>query len=201
MGLFASFLENQKSESTPANFANPANLPSHHAQNSQLSRDSQVATLKAEIAGQRKFATFATGKSENAVLEGPVDAKPQPVETELEERKGMAMTSVPGPYLDTWARLQCQRPFGASDQEWRQVIDDAGRFLDEWGESAVEFGWTPGDIFDEPNDSGKCGQAWFLNGEAVRSLEPDGAFMESGRVFDKLTHCTWKNPRQNGGAQ
>jgi hypothetical protein len=70
VGLFASFLENQKSESTPANSANPANLPSHHAQNSQLSRDSQVATLKAEIAGQRKFATFATGKSENAVLEG-----------------------------------------------------------------------------------------------------------------------------------
>jgi hypothetical protein len=51
VGLFASFLENQKSESTPANSANPANLPSHHAQNSQLSRDSQVATLKAEIAG------------------------------------------------------------------------------------------------------------------------------------------------------
>jgi hypothetical protein len=96
---------------------------------------------------------------------------------------------------------RCQRPFGASDQEWWQVIDDAGRFLDQWGSRAVEFGWTPGDLFDVPNETGKCGLAWFLHGDSVRSLEPDGAFMESGRVFDKLTHCIWKNPRQNGGAQ
>jgi hypothetical protein len=107
-------------------------------------------------------------------------------------RNARQLRGVPGPYLDTWARLQCQRPFGASDQEWWQVIDDAGRFLDEWGESAVEFGWTPGDIFDVPIDSGKCGLIWFLDGDSVRSLEPDGAFMESGRVFDKLTHCTWE---------
>jgi hypothetical protein len=120
---------------------------------------------------------------------------------EIEERAAMAAGGVPGPYLDTWARLQCQRPFGASDQEWWQVIDDAGRFLDQWGSRAVEFGWTPGDLFDVPNETGKCGLAWFLLGDSVRSLEPDGAFMESGRVFDKLTHCTWKNPRQNGGAQ
>jgi hypothetical protein len=126
---------------------------------------------------------------------------PEPDVVEIEERAAMAAGGVPEPYLDTWARLQCQRPFGASDQERRQVIDDAGRFLDEWGESAVEFGWTPGDIFDVPIDSGKCGLIWFLDGDSVRSLEPDGAFMESGRVFDKLTHCTWKNPRQNGGAQ
>jgi hypothetical protein len=94
--------------------------------------------------------------------------------------------------------LQTRQPLF---QEWWQVIDDAGRFLDQWGSRAVEFGWTPGDLFDVPNETGKCGLAWFLHGDSVRSLEPDGAFMESGRVFDKLTHCIWKNPRQNGGAQ
>jgi hypothetical protein len=172
VGLFASFLENQKSESTPANSANPANLPSHPAQNSQLSRDSQVATLKAEIAGQRKFATFATGKSENAVLEGPVDAQPQPVETELEERKGMAMAGVPEPYLDTWARLQCHPPMGAPNEEWRQAIDDAGRFLDQWGSRAVEFGWTAGDLFDVPRDGKPGGLVWFLGGESVQAIGP-----------------------------
>jgi len=67
-----------------------------------------------------------------------------------------------------------------------------------WGSRAVEFGWTPGDLFDVPNDTGKCSLAWFLHGESVRSLEPDGAFMESGRVFDKLTHDTWRNPCQKG---
>jgi hypothetical protein len=54
------------------------------------------------------------------------------------------------------------------------------------------------DLFDVPNDTGKCSLAWFLHGESVRSLEPDGAFMESGRVFDKLTYDTWRNPCQKG---
>jgi|GEM_PF-6105135 len=86
-------------------------------------------------------------------------------------------------------------------QQSRLRLLKAGRFLDQWRNRAVEFGWTPGDLFDVPNETGKCGLAWFLHGDSVRSLEPDGAFMESGRVFDKLTHCTWKNPRQNGGSQ
>jgi hypothetical protein len=32
------------------------------------------------------------------------------LEVEIEERKGMAAGGVPEPYLDAWARLQCQRP-------------------------------------------------------------------------------------------
>ena len=113
-------------------------------------------------------------------------APPEHDEAEIEERKGMAMASVPEPYLDVWARLQCHPPMGASNEEWRQVID-AGRFLDQWGSRAVEFQWTPGDLFDVPNASGKCGLIWFLDGEAVRSLEPEHAVTTSGRVFDRLT--------------
>ena len=121
--------------------------------------------------------------------------------TELEERKGMTMGSVPEPYLDAWARLQCQKPAHVTVEQWRQTIDDASWFLDQWGTLAAEFRWPPGDLFDVPNDTGKCGQIWFLNGEKVRSLGPDGAYTASGRVIDKLTHCTWKNPHQKGGAQ
>ena len=50
----------------------------------------------------------------------------------------MAMDSVPERYLDAWARLQCQKPTRVSDAEWRQAIDDAGRFLDQWGSLAVQ---------------------------------------------------------------
>jgi hypothetical protein len=91
---------------------------------------------------------------------------------EIEERAAMAAGGVPGPYLDTWARLQCQRPFGASDQEWWQVIDDAGRFLDQWGSRAVEFGWTAGDLFDVPRDGKPGGLVWFLGGESVQAIGP-----------------------------
>ena len=54
----------------------------------------------------------------------------------------MAMGGVPEPYLDAWARLQYQKPMRVSDAEWRQAINDAGRFLDQWGSRAVEFGWA-----------------------------------------------------------
>ena len=33
---------------------------------------------------------------------------------------------------DAWARLQCQKPMAVSEAEWRQAIDDGGRF----------FGWS-----------------------------------------------------------
>jgi hypothetical protein len=42
----------------------------------------------------------------------------------------MAMDSVPEPYLDAWARFQCQKPLTVSDAHWRQAVDDAGMFLD-----------------------------------------------------------------------
>jgi hypothetical protein len=90
-------------------------------------------------------------------------------------------------YDDAFARLQAQCPPGVSHNQWQRAIADAGRFLEQWGSRSVEFGWTPGDIFDVPNDTGKWGLAWFLNGEKVRSLGPDGAFTTSGRVFDRLT--------------
>jgi hypothetical protein len=88
---------------------------------------------------------------------GDVAAPPEPEKAELEERKGMAMDSVPEPYLDAWARLQVQKPMRVSDADWRQAIDEAGRFLDQWGRLAVKLQWTAGEFFDVPRDNGTCG--------------------------------------------
>ena len=33
------------------------------------------------------------------------------------------------------------------EREWRQVIQDAGRFIDEWAAQADVLGWTVGDVF------------------------------------------------------
>jgi hypothetical protein len=111
---------------------------------------------------------------------------PEPDVVEIEERAAMAAGGVPEPYLDTWARLQCQRPFGASDQECRQAIDDAGRFLDQWGNRAVEFGWTAGDLFDVPRDGKPGGLVWFLGGESVQAIGPRRMVMQDGRVFNRF---------------
>ena len=52
----------------------------------------------------------------------PRQGSPEADEAALEERKGMAMGGVPEPYLDAWARLQVQKPFGVSDAGWRQAM-------------------------------------------------------------------------------
>ena len=112
-------------------------------------------------------------------------ARPEPDPVEFEERKGMAMDSVPEPYLDTWARLRCQQPIGVGEVAWRQAIDAAGRFLDQWGSLAVEFQWAPADLFDVPRDGLPGGLVWFLRGETVRALGPEHAVTEGERIFDR----------------
>ncbi len=110
-------------------------------------------------------------------------SQPEPNDVELEERKAMVMDSVPEPYLDAWARIQCQKPVRVSDDDWRQAVDDAGRFLDQWGSLAVEFQWAPADLFDVPRDGRPGGLVWFLEGETVRSLGPEHAVTTSDRVW------------------
>jgi hypothetical protein len=101
--------------------------------------------------------------------------------------------ALPEPYLDAWARLQCQKPFAVSDAGWRQVIDDAGRFLDQWGKLADSFGWSPGDLFDAPRIDGACGLVWWLRGRTVTALGP-GHAAAGDPVYDRVTRRDWVNP-------
>ena len=115
------------------------------------------------------------------------EAPPNPEEAQvwLEERKGMAMGKVPERYLDAWARFQLQCPGGVSEERWHQAIDDAGRFLDQWGKLADCFGWSPGDLFDVPRD-GAIGLAWWLEGRTVSALGPEHACVGQPELCRKL---------------
>ena len=64
-----------------------------------------------------------------------------------------AMDSVPKRYLAAWGQFQCQCPEDVTEQDWRQAIDDAGRFLAQRGRLADRFGWTPGDLI-------RCAARW-----------------------------------------
>jgi hypothetical protein len=103
-----------------------------------------------------------------------------------------AMDSVPKRYLAAWGQFQCQCPASVTEQAWRQAIDDAGRFLDQWGSLAVEFGWSPGDLFDVPRD-GAMGLAWWLKGRAVTALGPEHACVGQP-AYDRVTRREWVNP-------
>jgi hypothetical protein len=106
---------------------------------------------------------------------------------------------LPEPYLDAWARLQCQKPAHVTVEQWRQAVDDAGRFLDQWGSVAAEFQWPPGDLFDVPGGDGACGLVWFQKGEPLRALGPEHAVLGDGtRVYDRITHGEWVNAYETG---
>jgi hypothetical protein len=160
-------------EGTPATLAKLATL---HVESGQT-----VATV----------ATVATPSAPNLHFKPLSSAD----EAEIEERKGMAAGRVSETYLDGWARLQCQRPASVSDDEWRQAVNDAGLFLDQFGSQAAELQWTSHDLFAALTDSARSGLVWFLKGEKVRALGPEHAITEGGRVFDPQAESSrWKIP-------
>lgn len=112
-------------------------------------------------------------------------------EAAVQERAGMAADRVPALYLDTWARLNCQKPERVSGAEWRLALDDGGRFLDGWGLIAAELQWSAGDLFDVPHGSRSGGLVWRLGGVRVEALGPDHARLGDGREvmrgeFDRM---------------
>jgi hypothetical protein len=112
---------------------------------------------------------------------GAILAGAGPDVAEIDERAGIASDSVPALYLDTWARLNCQKPASVSEAEWRLALDDGGRFLDAWGEDAAALGWTPDELFDVPREGRPGGLVWRLAGERVEALGADHVRLGNGR--------------------
>jgi hypothetical protein len=111
---------------------------------------------------------------------------PVPLDTDgIKERAGLAADRVPARYLDTWARLQCQRPSYAPVDTWKRDIEDGGRFLDLWGTDAAAMRWTAGELFDVPRDGRPGGLVWQLKGERVGTLGEDGARLTHGRMIKR----------------
>ena len=101
----------------------------------------------------------------------------------IEERAGLAADCVPAVYLDAWARLNCQKPFAASDAEWRLALHDSGLFLDAWGADAAAMGWHAGELFNVPRAGRTGGLVWQLRGAAVEALGADHVRASDGRVI------------------
>jgi hypothetical protein len=150
--------------------------------NDRSAEDQTLATL----------ATLAVAAAQTTNTGGQPELEPKSDPSELQERKAMAVGGVPDRFLDAWARLQCQRPEGVTEQTWRQAIDDTGRFLDQWGKVADSFGWTPGDLFDVPRD-GAMGLVWWLKSRTVTALGPEHASVGQP-AYDRVTRREWVNP-------
>lgn len=105
-----------------------------------------------------------------------------------EERSAIALVEgqVPAIYAVAFAQLQVNRPPGPPEWMWRQAINDAGLFLDEWGRRAEHLGWAPDDLFSPPIEGQPCGGlVWRLQGRRVAAVLITGA----------VVYCSLRRPQ------
>jgi len=80
----------------------------------------------------------------------PAGARPDVYD--FDERAAVAIYDggIPEAYADAFAQLQIAQPIGVPHPQWLRAIDDAGRFLDQWGNVAAQLQWSAEDIFKKP---------------------------------------------------
>jgi hypothetical protein len=111
---------------------------------------------------------------------------------------------IPRAWAEGFARLDRQQPLaGYSDSQWRQIIDDSGRFLDSWGPKAAGLVWTVADVFGlDPrsprNRYDAMGLVFLIGGGQITALDERSATIQ--RKHSKLTYtrclragvCLWE---------
>lgn len=123
------------------------------------------------------------GSSANEGVTGHVTESSSALDLDaVEERAALAADCVPADYLYAWALLQCLKPPSIGEAEWRQAIDDGGRFLDAWGQVTVRMGWTAGELLKSPQGDQPVGLVWQLNGERVEQIGADYVVLGNRRT-------------------
>jgi hypothetical protein len=112
---------------------------------------------------------------------------------EVNERTAIAIHEggVPEVYAEAFAHLQTAQPIGIDHSRWLQAVDDAGRFLDQWGTEAERLQWTADDLFMKPvmmrAAIGNCGLCWVIGGRDVVLIKASSVTLSDGLVFGKPT--------------
>jgi hypothetical protein len=107
----------------------PAHAPKEHEWHQEVSWNGTTGT---------------TGTTQNAVI------RASDHDDRYEERAALVEVGagVPRAWAEGFARLDLASPAsGFSDERWRRMIDDGGRFLDQWAHRAAALGWSPLDVF------------------------------------------------------
>lgn len=69
---------------------------------------------------------------------------------DFEERAAIVEydAGIPREWAEGFARLcEMPRPIGFSPQRWRQLLNDAGKFMDCWASRVAALGWTTEEVF------------------------------------------------------
>lgn len=123
----------------------------------------------------------------------------EPIETDFEERAAIVeyQAGVPREWAEGYARLLClPPPPGIRPERWQQIIDDGGRFLDEWADKANRLGWTTLEVFGispraPEHRLDMRGLVPALGGHRIVMLTAEAATVDAGgqsrlRIFRRL---------------
>jgi hypothetical protein len=96
-------------------------------------------------------------------------------DADIEERATIIEydAGIPRAWAEGFAMLNLTRvPSDFSQKEWERVLDDGGRFLDEWADKASELGWTVDEVFgvtpyDSPGRRHRQGLVFLIAGGEV----------------------------------
>ncbi len=101
---------------------------------------------------------------------------------DLEEREAMALEGGVSPaFARVFAALQVARPASVDEARWYQAINDVGVFLDTWGSTAEQLGWTARDVIGLQFTP--MALAWALRGAQVIGLTATRARLSDGRAL------------------
>ena len=114
--------------------------PRNHCQN-EVVPDRLDGNSKIDQGVSGSGTTGTTGTTEFEVIRATEN---------FEERAALVEygADVPREWAEGFARLTVEPPpDGISIETWSAVVDDAARFLDDWGRKAAALGWSATDVF------------------------------------------------------
>jgi len=82
--------------------------------------------------------------------------------------------------------VRAGRPDGLPEIEWRQMVMDARRTIQNWGADFVAFGWTTLQVFGVNRDPRHrrldvLGLVYLLRGRPIEAIDADTALIRSAR--------------------
>jgi hypothetical protein len=108
----------------------------------------------------------------------------------IEERTALVQYDggVPQHYALAFAEMQHECPNDVAVERWEQFLNDAGVFLDQWGNNAHAFGWRIHDLFGLDTKSplarfDKMGLCWLIKGQTVVAIAANAARLSGGLTY------------------
>jgi hypothetical protein len=147
-----------------------------------------IATNRQNVAEVAVVADL--GPSKNESFDHSVANVAGGPEVDLAEREAVAvvMGNLAKVYAKAFAAIQAHPPANVPRERWNQFINDAGLFLDRWGQEAERLGWRPDELFGlhptAPMARYDCmGVLWMLRGEQVTELTDRLARLTDGLAY------------------